>query len=155
MKRWKLITLAICIAIAFVFAFGHSAFAGKGNGKSKQSHGSYQKTSDSVPPGWSKGKKTGWAGGKYPPGWSKWNDKQKDTWVYDRDHAQSEIDRICKQYRIQDRTRNKIAEAFDEAIVGGKAISDSSKKLIDAIENEKDRKKIVADTMETVADILR
>lgn len=155
MKISKNILLATCMAVVLALAFGQTAFAGKGNDKSKKNQSSYQKTSGNTPHGWSRGKKTGWAGGKYPPGWSKWSDKQKNKWESDRNHAQYEISQVCVRYRLNDRTRNQIAEAFDEAIVGGKTIADSSKKLVDAIENEKDRKKIVADTMETVANILR
>ena len=126
------------------------AYAKKGGGK-----GSYKKAETGTPPGWSRGKKTGWAGGKYPPGWSKWDKKKKDKWVYDRDEAQSEINRVCIRYRIETPKRNQISEAFDEAIVGGKQIDEARKKLVGALMNTTDRKKIVADTFEAVSNILR
>ena len=38
---------------------------------------------DGVPPGWSKGKKTGWGDHDVPPGWSKWKKKDKKKWEKD------------------------------------------------------------------------
>jgi len=158
MKTCRLATLVVMAIVTLSLTLESGAFAGKGNSKAK-GHDKKTYTADthtsSTPPGWSRGRKTGWAGGKYPPGWSKWDEKKKDKWMYDRYEAQTEIERICVRYRIAEPKRNQISEAFDQAIVGGKIIDESRKKLISAIENSKDRKRIVADTFEAVSEILR
>ncbi len=151
MTALKNLSIIVCAALVLSLALEPAAFGKKGGSKGA----SYNKSEAGTPPGWSRGRKTGWAGGKYPPGWSKWDEKKKDRWMYDRYLAQTEIERICVRYRIEEPKRNQIAEAFDQAIVGGKVIDDSRKKLISAIENTKDRKKIVADTFEAVSQILR
>lgn len=150
MKTFKTISVILCVALVCSLALESVTYAKKGGSK-----GSYKKSESGTPPGWSRGKKTGWAGGKYPPGWSKWDGKKKEKWVYDRDEAQTEINRVCIRYRIEEPKRNQISEAFDEAIVGGMAIDGARRKLVSAIENKKDRKKIVADTFEAVSDLLR
>lgn len=149
MKTFKIISLIVCTALLCSLALEPAAFAKKGGAKK-----SYEKHESGTPPGWSRGKKTGWGGGKYPPGWSKWDEKKKQKWVYDRDEAQSEINGVCVRYRIDEQKRNQISEAFDQAIVGGMVIADSKDKLVSALKNGTSRKKIVADTFEAVHDIL-
>jgi hypothetical protein len=149
MERFKVISLIVCAAMVCSLALEPVAFAKKGGSKK-----SYEKHESGTPPGWSKGKKTGWGGGKYPPGWSKWDEKKKQKWVSDRDEAQSEINIVCARYRIDEQKRNEISEAFDQAIVGGKVIYDAKDKLVTALKNGTSRKKIVADTFEAVHDIL-
>jgi hypothetical protein len=153
MRTAKLATIVVVALIAIAFVFESAALAGKAKGHGKKAYKT-ESHATSSPPGWSKGKKTGWAGGKYPPGWSKWDEKKQDKWVSDRDEAQVEIRRVCVRYDIDEQKRNEISEAFDQAIVGGKAIFDSKNKLVSAIMNSGDRKKIVADTFEAIHDIL-
>ncbi len=149
MKTFKIVSLIACAVLVCSLALEHAAFAKKGGAKK-----SYQKSESGTPPGWSKGRKTGWGGGKYPPGWSKWDEKKKQKWVSNRDEAQVEINRICVRYRIDEKKRNEISEAFDQAIVGGKVIANSKDRLVSALKNGTSRKKIVADTFEAIHDIL-
>jgi len=153
MKITRSATFAAVVILALSLTLASSADAGKDKGHSKKSY-TTESHATSTPPGWSRGKKTGWAGGQFPPGWSKWDDKKREKWVYDRDQAQSEISRICVRYEIDERKRNEISEAFDQAIVGGKVIADSKDRLVSAIKNSTSRKKIVADTFEAIHDIL-
>jgi hypothetical protein len=157
MKIARVATLVVLALVAVSLTLESGAFAGKGKGKAK-GHDKKAYTTESqassTPPGWSKGRKTGWGGGQFPPGWSKWDEKKKEKWVYDRDEAQSEIDRICVRYNIEEQKRNEISEAFDQAIVGGTVIADSKDKLVSALKNGTSRKKIVADTFEAIHDIL-
>lgn len=149
MKTFKVISMIVCSAMVCSLALEPVAFAKKGGSKK-----SYEKHESGTPPGWSRGKKTGWAGGQFPPGWSKWDEKKKEKWVSDRDQAQYEINRITVRYNITEKKRNEISEAFDQAIVGGKVIADSKDKLVSALKNSTSRKKIVADTFEAIHDIL-
>lgn len=155
MKTLKARAWIIVPALLILFLLEPLAFAGKGGSKgSGYSKGNQKKTAAETPPGWDKGKKTGWQGGKYPPGWSGWSKEKQKKWSSDRDEALTDIRRTCDRYRIRETKRNQISEAFDEAIAGGIAIDGARKKLVSALENTTDRKKILADTLEAVHDLL-
>lgn len=155
MKTLKRCAWIIVPAILLLFLLEPLAFAGKGGNKgSGYNKGNSGKTTGNTPPGWERGKKTGWQGGKYPPGWSKWNKKKQKKWSVDRDEAHVDIRRTCERYRIRETKRNQISEAFDEAIAGGLAIDGARKKLVSALQNKSNRKKILVDTLGAVHDLL-
>lgn len=113
------------------------------------------RASEETPPGWSRGKKTGWGGGAYPPGWSKWDKNRQIQWSSDRDRARGEIRIICDRYRISSAKRNEITNAFNQAIVGGLVINDATSRLTRALENEQSRRNIMIDTTQAVLELLR
>lgn len=152
--------LAVGVAVSLPFA----SFA-KEQGKKEQVHKvkkdegaqarSEEAASSSTPPGWSRGRKTGWGGGSYPPGWSKWDKKEQERWVSDRKDSEQEINDVLVRYEVQEFKRNEIIGAFDQAIVGGAAINESRKKLVDALKDGKARRGLMVDTTQQVLDLLR
>jgi len=160
-KNWGL-TFAILAVACVLFMTAQAAYAGKGRGKGKGKKTSVESSSHggsssdlSTPPGWSKGKKTGWGDGKYPPGWSKWDEKKKGKWKGDRTEALTEIDGVCVRHRLRAQKRNEISQAFDEAIAGGLIINESRKKLVRALNDPNERKALMIDTTKSVLDLLK
>ena len=155
--------MVVIIAVLSVCALAMSSLEAKsGKGKSKDkgtsmetsSHGTSSSQS-STPPGWSKGRKTGWGDGKQPPGWSKWGEKKKNRWRSDRTGALTDIDGVCVRYRIEERKRNQISQAFDEAIAGGLLINEARKKLVAALQNADERRALMIDTTTSVLNLLK
>ncbi|MBN1282349.1 MAG: hypothetical protein JXA24_01070 [Proteobacteria bacterium] len=130
---------------------------GKGHGKDKSGSVSAHsgQGAESTPPGWSRGKKTGWGDGKYPPGWSKWKEGRKAKWRGDRIAALDEIDSVCQRYRIREDRRSQIRQGFDEAIAGGLIIDDARKKLVSGLADSKQRKEFMVDTAQSVLEFLK
>ena len=161
---WKTLLVAvavICVGLMAISSLDAKGGGGKSKSKSKDKGPSVQSSShgegssqSSTPPGWSKGRKTGWGEGKYPPGWSKWNDKKKNGWRSDRTGALTDIDGVCVRYRIQEQKRNQISQAFDEAIAGGLIINEARKKLVTALQNADERRALMIDTSKSVLDLL-
>ncbi len=145
--------LVCLLAVGVAAALPAASFA-KERGKDVQTQ-SGEATSSSTPPGWSQGRKTGWRGGSYPPGWSKWDNKKQKRWIADRDDSQREINEVLVRYEVQEFKRKEIIGAFDQAIVGGAAINESRKKLIDALKDEKTRRGLMIDTTQQVLELLR
>lgn len=102
MKRFHLILVFLaCLMFILgtgtpaVYAKGKEKYAQKSKGKGHQKKKGKKwippylteqekaEWKDGVPPGWSKGKKTGWGGHDVPPGWSKWKKKDKKKWEKD------------------------------------------------------------------------
>jgi hypothetical protein len=150
--------LVAALAVPSAAALAKSDKAKGGDNKAKevkQSSSHTTETTSTTPPGWSKGKKTGWAGGKYPPGWSKWDGKKRDRWVSDRDGAIHEIGDLCDVYKIPIQKKNEISAAFDEAIVGGLMIDDARKRLVSGLKDEDERRALMVDTTKSVLDLLK
>lgn len=141
---------------ALMIAFMQLDSLAKSNKAKKGNHGTiYTSETKSTPPGWSKGKKTGWGGGKYPPGWSKWDEKKRAKWRYDRTEAVTEIRHVCVMHKVSDKKRNEITEAFDEAIAGGLVINDARRKLVNALNDKKRRRGLMIDTTQSVLELLK
>lgn len=160
----KLIGILVVCAMFFSVTGIVDAKQGDGNGKGRTKTHKVKKkdvsessstASSSRPHGWSQGKKKGWQGSSYPPGWSKWDKKKKERWTSDRDESEDEINEMLIRYKIQERKRNQILRAYDQAIVGGLAINDARKTMVDAIKDEKTRRGLMIDTAQSVLDLLR
>ncbi|MFH1654677.1 MAG: hypothetical protein ABIE74_11605 [Pseudomonadota bacterium] len=155
MKRRSAITiLAVVLCILFLAS---DSFAKKGEkGKPQKSNQSYSKQeSTSTPPGWSKGKKTGWGNKGYPPGYSKWNKEKKSKWDKNRVEAHDDIDGYLVRYRFNVKQRDEIQEAFEEAIVGGILINDAKDKIVDAMQDPNKRKRLMINTMQTALELMK
>jgi len=135
-------------------AKGKEGKGSKGKGKEKQKT-SQTTEAKSTPPGWSKGRKTGWQGGRYPPGWSKWNERKRAKWQTDRREAVSEVESVSDRYDISEKKQSEVIQAFDEAITGGKMIGEARTKLIGALKDKEQRKTLMIDTAQSVLDLLR
>lgn len=158
--------VVIVLAVGTMLAFSGAALAKKGGKEGKgTSPGQAKKQESTVvvtpsgttstPPGWSHGKKTGWKGMPYPPGWSKWDKKKQDVWVTDRDRALDDIYRIAMYHKIPTQNVDQITNAFGQAVAGGLVIHDASKKLVDALQNEQERKKLLINTSQNVLELLK
>lgn len=142
--------------VTLVIAFMQSDTLAKSDKAKKAKHGTtYTSETESTPPGWSKGKKTGWGSGKYPPGWSKWDKKKRTKWSNDRDEAVTDIRHVCTTYSITQIKRNEITEAFSEAIAGGLIINDARKKLVTALKDKERRRELMIDTTQSVLELLK
>ena len=162
MKNLGKLLLVAAAVVCITMMAASSIHAKGGSGKDKGKGSSVQSSSheggssqSSTPPGWSRGKKTGWGDGKYPPGWSKWGKNKKNRWRSDRAGALTDIDGVCVRYRIEERKRNQISQAFDEAIAGGLIINEARKKLVAALQNADERRALMIDTTKSVLDLLK
>jgi len=160
----KIIGGLIVCAMVFSVAAIVDAKHGGGNGKGKTKTYKVKKkdvsegsstTSSSRPHGWSQGKKTGWQGSSYPPGWTKWDKKKQEKWTVERNSSEEEIHRILVNYNINEVKRTEILRAYDQAIVGGLAINEASRTMIDALKDEKTRRGLLIDTTKSVLDLLK
>ena len=152
----KSFVFSITLLITLSLAFSVQAKNNKANKEKTGNQATYASTSqESTPPGWSKGKKTGWRGSKYPPGWSKWNKNKKDKWVKDRDNAVEEIEVVFVEYQIPERKGNEILNAFEQAIIGGTMVYDAGNRLVTALKDEKQRKNLMIDTTQSVLELMK
>lgn len=117
--------------------------------------GAAGQTTKSTPPGWSKGKKTGWHGMPYPPGWTKWDNKKQNAWVADRNRALDEIYGISIKYRMPNSKVDEITQAFGQAVAGGLVINDAKDKLVNALKNDETRKSLMINTTQSVLELLK
>jgi hypothetical protein len=108
-----------------------------------------------TPPGWEKGQKKGWGEGQTPPGWNKMDQNQQNQWRKDRQNAHTEIQEVTIRYNISKQKRNEILAAFDDAIAGGMIINDAKGRLVSALNNKKQRRNLMVDTTQAVAELLR
>ncbi|MFH0799837.1 MAG: hypothetical protein V2A66_06610 [Pseudomonadota bacterium] len=146
----------LVIACLFIFSTTLGIAKGVPPGQAKKQGMSTQSAAaSSTPPGWQRGKKTGWHGGKNPPGWSKWDKGKQTKWMDDRDQALHEISNVSAQYRISSSKRNEIDSAFNEAIAGGLLIKDAKDKLVGALKDETSRKALMIDTAQSVLELLK
>ncbi len=158
--------IVIVLAVGVMLAFSGAALAKKGGNSGKGTPPGQAKKQEttvvvtpsgttSTPPGWSHGKKTGWQGMPYPPGWSKWDKKKQDGWVSDRDSALDEIQKVALSYKIPTKDVDQITSAFGQAVAGGLVIQDASKKLVDALKDDGERKKLMINTSQNVLELLK
>lgn len=156
--------LSIIVACVFLMSLSAMVEAKKGGGKGKEKTHEVKKkdvtrgsqgTSSSRPHGWSQGKKKGWQGSSYPPGWTKWDKKKKDKWAVERNSSETEINTMLVRYKIEERKRHEILGAYDRAIVGGLAINEARKTMVDALKDGKTRRGLMIDTTQSVLDLLR
>lgn len=164
-KTWMRVVIALAVGASL--GLSGAALAKKGGnsgkgtppGQAKKQEVTVQVgsagTTTSTPPGWSHGKKTGWQGMPYPPGWSNWDKKKQDTWVNDRDGALDEIHRIALSYKIPTQNVDQITQAFGQAVAGGLVVHDASKKLVNALQDEGERKKLLINTSQNVLELLK
>jgi hypothetical protein len=162
MKK-SFIPMLVALALTLSLAVPQAAIAkgGKGKGKSakvvkkkKAKVSQTRYTQSKTPPGWNRGKKTGWRGGKYPPGWSKWNDKKQIKWSTDRETAHTYITRTLVSYNIPSTTQNQIRNSFDDAILGGLLVNEARKKLISGLKDPTQRKLFMLNATKNVLDYL-
>lgn len=158
------IKLGVIFAVIFVFSLlsFEAVFAkndkSHGNSKSEKKF-SEEKTKESkdskTPPGWSKGKKVGWHNKGYPPGWSKWEKSKQDKWVADRDLAHAEVERYIVKYGVPEKNGDEIQQAIENVIASGMVINDAKNKIVDAMKDEKKRKLLMIDTMQTALEFMK
>ncbi len=145
----------LSMVILAIVLMQSDSFAKNDKAKKEQHGTTYTSETKSTPPGWSRGKKTGWGGEKYPPGWSKWDEKKRTKWRTDRTEAITEIRYVCVRHRVSDEKRNEITEAFGEAIAGGLVINDARKKLVNALNDKRRRRELMIDTTQSVLELLK
>lgn len=165
MKKLLSIIVVCVFAIGLALSVSTLAEAKKGGGKGmekahreqvkKKKAARKQKGAKTTPYGWSRGKKKGWQGSSYPPGWSKWGKKKKDKWSADRNSSEQDINERLIRYRVEERKRNEILRAYDQAIVGGLAINEARKTMVSALKDEKTRRGLMIDTTQSVLNLLR
>jgi hypothetical protein len=137
MKKLHLV-LVFLACLMFVMGTGTPSVHAKGKGKEKSAQKSkgkgdqkkkgkkwmppdlteQEKTEwkDGVPPGWGKGKKTGWGGHDVPPGWSKWKKKDKKKWEKDlakaRKKARKWAEKRSRKYGWAEDREGREADSF-------------------------------------------
>lgn len=164
MKYLTKFLVVLLVGIALLASTEAFAKGGKGQGKSQSKVKVKNKskttvqtssTSGSRPPGWDRGKKTGWRGGKYPPGWSKWKEKEQIKWTADRDSAHIEIRRIMNTYNIASRTQDQIRNGFDDAILGGIGVVSGVTRLVSGLKDPNQRKLFMLNSTQNVLEFLK
>lgn len=165
MKKIFSIILA-CVFILSVSAIADAKKGGNGGNKGAGAQKSQKvkkkdvtqgtvSTSSSRPHGWSQGKKKGWQGSSYPPGWTKWDKKKKDKWTVERNSSEDEINTMLIRYNIDVTKRTEVLRAYDQAILGGLAINEARKTMVDALKDESTRRGLMIDTAKSVLDLLK
>ncbi len=168
MKRSLKTISIIALALGTLVFMAGNAIAKKGEqgmppGQAKKHHTNFEHgqghhdahLASTTPPGWSHGKKTGWRGMPYPPGWSKWNSEQQTAWETNRNHALDEIAALANNYKIPTANVDAITQAFGQAVAGGIVINDARKKLVNALQDEGERKKLLINTSQNVLELLK
>jgi hypothetical protein len=134
---------------------GHESDHGDEAHGHKEHHHDASATTAGTPPGWSHGKKTGWRGMPYPPGWSKWDKEKQERWETDRNRSLDEIHVIAVGYKIPTPEVDRITQAFGQAVAGGLVINDAQKKLVNALQDENERKKLLINTTQNTLELLK
>lgn len=101
---------------------------GEGNGKSH--------AEKSTPPGWDKGKKTGWRD-EYPPGWDKKSNEEKAKWNTDLESARQDVAKACEEKKMKDEEKTQMQEALERIARKGKAIETAKEETVGAIQKAK------------------
>jgi hypothetical protein len=153
MKKLITVVFVCLVSLGLVLSASSSAYAKHGKGNNK--HKGYVKTEKSTPPGWSRGKKTGWGGASYPPGWSKWDKKKQGKWETDRKRSLTEIDGTLIRYRVEEKKGDQILRAFDETISKGREINQARKALVEALKDSKTRRWLMVDTAQRTLELLK
>ena len=123
--------------------------------KKKKAKWKAEKKRGGRPYGWSRGRKTGWRGGSYPPGWSKWNGDKREEWKEDRVESVQRIDTYLVRYEFPERQSEQVVGSFDQAIAGGMAINEASRKIISGLKDGDMRRNLMIDAAQTSLDLLR
>lgn len=153
MRRGSILVSSVFIALVFVVS---SVYAKNSKSEDKnKTNKTVESSEKSTPPGWSKGKKTGWHGSKYPPGWTKWDTNKQKKWTEERDGAADAVTETASRFNIPEAKQNEILNAFEQAIVGGVIINDAKDKLVEALQDENRRKNLLVDTSQRILELLK